>query len=66
VKIFNGGGYGSTISEIFSDENVKYRKVNDDTNNYFLDNITGDLYKFRFENQEWQYKGKKIKKINRI
>lgn len=35
---------------MFTDDNIKYRKVNDDAFNYFLDNLTGDLYKFRFEN----------------
>ena len=60
IKIINGGGKGTALSDIFNNENYKNKKLNDDTNSYFLDNFTGDLYNFRFENLEWNYKGKII------
>jgi hypothetical protein len=48
------------LSDIFSNENTKSKKTTDEANSFFLDNTTGDLYKYRVENGEWTYSGTPI------
>ena len=57
INIINGEGKGTCLKDIFGTLDPYNKNISDDSNSYFLDNYTGDLYKFRQENMEWQYKG---------
>ena len=54
--MINGNGKGTALSDIFNNENYR-QKANDENNNYFLDNTSGDLYRYRHDNLEWDFKG---------
>lgn len=50
IRIINGKGKGGKIGDFKSlDKDLNEVKQND----YFLDNITGDLYTYNYENEEW-------------
>ena len=53
INVINGNGNGSKISEIFTfTKELKSIKPID----YFLDNVTGDLYNYNYELQELNLK----------
>lgn len=52
-KVINGNGRGSNLSEIESIEVQKPRLGNADV---FLDQTTGDIYRFNYDMQEWAAK----------
>jgi hypothetical protein len=50
IRIINGKGKGGKIGDFKSlDKNLQDVKQND----FFLDNITGDLYTYHYETEEW-------------
>lgn len=55
IEVVNGNGNGGKLSEIHElvDRHLSSFKQTD----YFLDNTTGDLYGFNYENNEWIPKG---------
>ena len=54
MNIINGKGRGGKLSEIFKiHKNLSKLESHD----LFLDNVTGDLYQFNRESEEWQPKG---------
>lgn len=54
INIINGNGQGSKLSEIFK---IKKELSKLELTDYFLDNVTGDLYSFNRESEEWYPKG---------
>jgi len=50
IEIINGNGKGGKIGEMGT---LKLRRENIRAHDYFLDNVTGDLYHFQPESNEW-------------
>lgn len=50
VRVINGNGRGGKIGEA-----LNFQQITNNINpfSYFLDNVTGDLYAFNFDSQEW-------------
>jgi len=53
-NIVNGHGYGSKLDEIGKE--IKLKKVIEE-HDIFLDNMTGDFYRYNYETREWVPKG---------
>ena len=53
-NVINGNGYGGKLSEITNE--IRLQKIIEE-NDVFLDSLTGDFYRYNYENKEWIPKG---------